>query len=310
MKINATVKSTAQSAGKHAFGSLLVALCAGVLSGSALQADEPKVDAKAIQKSLLLHASFDHSIDADFAKGDKTLRHGASAGKRPEATDGLPDSGNVKWEKEGGKSGGYLNFTTGKGPIAFYDAAKNFPELKPNFSATVSLWLKADMKNGLNEGFCDPIQITSKQWNDAAMFIEFEKRGDDIPFRLGVYADMNVWNPKGIPFSEVPVEDRQLVGVQNPPFEPNQWTHVLVTLENFNSSQPDGVATLYFNGEKAAVLSPREQTFTWILEEATIALGVLYVGGLDELAIFDRALSADEIRHVYKLDQGIKTLSK
>ena len=277
--------------------------------GAAQASDgDASVKPGSIRDSLLLYASFDQGIDADFSKGDGKLRHGATAGKRPEATDGLPATGNVKRVEKGGKIGGYLDFTTGKGPTVFYDAAKNFPALKPNFSSTVSLWLKADMKNGLNEGFCDPIQITSKQWNDAAMFSEFEKRGEHIPFRLGVYADMQVWNPKGTPFAEVPVQDRQLVGVENPPFEPGEWTHVLVTLENFNSSQPNGVATLYFNGQEAAVLSPREQTFTWILEEATIALGVAYVGGLDELAIFDRALSPEEIKHVYQLEKGVSAL--
>lgn len=268
----------------------------------------PTLPVAKLKDSLLLHASFDKDIDADLAQGDGKLRHGASVGKRPAATDGLPAEGNVEHHLKGGKFGGYLDFKTGKGATVFFDAAKNFPELKPNFSATISLWLKADMKNGLNEGFCDPIQITSKQWNDAAIFVEFEKRGEHIPFRLGVYADMNVWNPKGIPFNDVPVEDRQLVGVENPPFVADKWTHVLVTLENFNSSEPNGVATLYFDGKEAAVLSPREQTFTWILEEATIALGVAYVGGLDELAIFDRALTKDEVRHVYELENGISGL--
>ena len=47
-------------------------------------------------------------------------------------------------------------------------------------------------KGQLEPGFCDPVQITPRAWNDAAFFVEFEKRPESIPFRLGVYADLGV----------------------------------------------------------------------------------------------------------------------
>ena len=39
-------------------------------------------------------------------------------------------------------------------------------------------------------------------------------------------------------------------------------------------------------------------------------LGIYYVGGLDDFAIFDRALSSDEMLQLYKLPKGVKSLGK
>jgi hypothetical protein len=55
---------------------------------------------------------------------------------------------------------------------------------------------------------------------------------------------------------------------------------------------------LYLQGELAGELSPRLQTFTWDASQGAILLGLGYVGLLDELAIWDRALSDDAIREV------------
>ncbi len=48
-------------------------------------------------------------------------------------------------------------------------------------------------------------------------------------------------------------------------------------------------------------LAGRTQTFTWEPGEVAIALGVEFRGLMDELAIFNRALSADEVRLLHRL---------
>jgi hypothetical protein len=160
----------------------------------------------------------------------------------------------------------------------------------------------------LEPGFCDPVQITPRSWNDGAFFVEFEKRPESIPFRLGVYADLNVWNPAGRPFADIPHGERPLVTVERPPFGPDRWTHVAFTFERFNTSRKDGVVHLYLDGEPKGSLSPRQQTFTWDVEANVIALGLGYIGLLDELTIFDRALDDGEVRALHQLENGLTPL--
>jgi hypothetical protein len=73
---------------------------------------------------------------------------------------------------------------------------------------------------------------------------------------------------------------------------------VAFTFQNFNTGKPNGIAKLYLNGEERGVLKERTQTFTWDHEKALIMLGLSYVGGFDELAIYDRALSNQEVRKI------------
>jgi hypothetical protein len=263
---------------------------------------------RGLKTSLSLHASFDKGIDAEVARGDASLWTAKAMDQRSTAQKGLPTGMEVAWEKDQGKYGGSLRFADSKGPMVFYRAAKNFPELQNGWSATVMFWLKADPPGELKEGFCDPIQITSKQWDDAAMFVEFEKRATGIPFRLGVYADKPVWNPTNRKFEDIPPAERPLVAVEKPPFEKGKWTHVAFTLTQFNSGKPEGVAKLYLDGKPAGQLSPRNQLFTWDVEKSAIMLGLGYIGSMDDLAIFDRSLTAEEIASVVQLPDGIASL--
>ena len=178
-----------------------------------------------------------------------------------------------------------------------------------NWSGTVSLWLSTDPAHELSDGFCDPIQITSKQWDDAAMFVEFEKRASGIPFRLGVYADKTVWNPTGRKFEEIPAAERPLTGVDKPPFAGGKWTHVVFTISQFNTGLPNGVSTLYLDGKKAGEITSRSQTFTWDPDQAAIMLGLNYIGLMDELALFDRALTAEEVGELFTMKEGVKGLT-
>jgi hypothetical protein len=50
------------------------------------------------------------------------------------------------------------------------------------------------------------------------------------------------------------------------------------------------------------------QSFTWDPEQTAIALGLSYIGALDELSVFDRALSAEEIAMLHDLPKGVTSL--
>jgi hypothetical protein len=253
--------------------------------------------------ALIFHASFDGGTDAGHAAGDRALRWAPSLKERDAAKPGLPPGGEVQHARGAGRVGDALRFTRRKSPIVFFRGLHNMPYKASNWNGTVSFWLRVDPRSELETGFCDPVQITPRAWNDAAFFVEFEKRAESIPFRLGVYADFDVWNPGKRKFEEIPAAERPLVTVLQPPFSGDAWTHVVFTFERFNTGKSDGVAKLYLNGELQGALSPRQQTFTWDPERTIVALGLGYIGLLDELSIFNRALDAGEIRALQNRNQ-------
>ena len=255
------------------------------------------VSACAQTKGPVFRASFDDGVDADVAGGDPKL-YWTPKMEVPAKTPnkGLPTSGVVTFEKSGGVTGGYLKFQKKAPETVFFEAKNNMPYSKTNWNGTVSFWLKLTPDEDLEPGFTDPIQITDKAWNKSAFFVEFSKDEKPREFRLGVYADFEIWNPQNKKWEDIPMSEKPLAPVIKPPFSRDQWMHVAFTFENFNTGKPNGIARLYLNAEERAALKPRTQTFTWDYEKALIMLGLSYVGGFDELSIYDRMLSADEIR--------------
>ena len=261
-----------------------------------------------LHEALTFHAPFDGTPDATHALGDAKLYHAATFTQRDEAKPGFPASGEVFLERGGGRFGDALRFTRRKSPVVFFRGPGNVPYKRADWSGTVSFWLRVDPAGELEPGFCDPVQITASVWNDAAFFVEFEKRPESIPFRLGVYADFKVWNPQNRNFADIPSDEKPLVSVNDHPFRAGRWTHVVLTFEKFNTGRADGVARLYLDGLPQGSLSPRQQTFTWDPAKVAIAMGLGYIGTLDELSVFDRALTADEIRTLHGLPGGVSSL--
>jgi hypothetical protein len=207
-----------------------------------------------------------------------------------------------------GRFGDALRFHKKVPKMVFYRGEKNMPYSPTNWSGTVSLWLRLNPDEDLEPSYCDPIQITQREWNDAAFFVEFGKDEKPRHFRLGAYADFKVWNPQNRDWNSIPFEEKPLVGVTHPPFRREDWTHVAFTFTNFNTGRKEGVAKLYLNSRFQGELIGREQTFTWEPERVAIMLGLSYIGLFDELAIFNRALSEQEVEQLYKLETGVRSL--
>jgi len=260
-----------------------------------------------LRRALTFHASFDRGSDADFGAGDHSLFTATALNSRAAALRGLGGSNLVAVAKGEGRFGDALRFVQKQASVLFYQAAGNFAYNNTNWAGSVSFWLSVDPATDLEMGFCDPIQITPHTWNDAAFFVEFEKRRQ-IPFRLGAYADFKVWNPENRKWEDIPPVNRPLVTVERPPFARGKWTHVVFTFEHFNTGQPNGVAKLYLDGALAGALPPRDQTFTWDAGQTAIMLGLGYIGLFDELSIFNRALSAPEVTALYELERGVTGL--
>ena len=255
--------------------------------------------AQEIEKAVRFHASFDRGADADFATGDP-LVYTAETVSREKTTRGLPAEG-VRHLQEGGKFGGYLTFDKKIESVVMYRGLKNI-ELAESASVTVSFWMKLSPATDLPKGYVDPLQITDKKWNDASIFVDFTPE-NPRQFRLGTFSDYRVWNPEDTPWEQVSENDRPMIPVTQPPFEGESWTHVAFTLEDVNV-ESEGVARLYLNGK---LVGEREGPlkFTWDPKKVAIMIGIYYVGGLDELTIFDRALAETEIGQVMKRKVGI-----
>jgi hypothetical protein len=252
-------------------------------------------------KNMKFLASFDHGLDADFSQGDKRI-HTAKDLERTETSPGnLIDSVTVA-EGEG-KYGHALRFSKKTKPSLFYSG--QFVGYRPqHWSGTLSLWMKLDPDNDLRPGYCDPILLTDKQWDRSCLFIDFDK---ELPrdFRLGVFPDYEVWNPEALSWDDISVSKRPMIVVPNPPFSSDSWTHVCFTWENANvPGDPPGKASLYLNGQHQGSFE-QVMRFTWQPEKVAITLGVYYIGLMDEVAVFDTALSESQVNELTALPQGL-----
>ena len=277
----------------------------GLVSSPALEGAETK-SVEAVREALTFHASFDQGIHAEFSRGDGTLHTCLQPNNQPDATAGLNAEGKTRHLKEGGLAGGALQFTARDAKWIFFPGLDNVVFNKENWAGTISVWLRLDPENDLDPGYTDPIQLTPRKWNDAAFFVDFDKGGDPRDFRLGAFADLGVWNPENKNVNEIPEDRRPLAMVSAPPFSRERWTHVLFTWERFNTGQKDGVSKLYLNGRLRGEIKGWEQTFSWSeAEEVRLFLGLNYIGLLDELSCFSRALGANEVKSLYALGGNI-----
>ncbi|MCH2591650.1 MAG: LamG domain-containing protein [Pedosphaera sp.] len=256
-----------------------------------------------LKKSLTFHASYDSGTDADLAKGDKRLF--TLVEKQPKAGNHTGDL--TRLAKGKGLSGGALLFTQRNAKWLLYDGANNFHFAEKNWSGTVSFWLKVDPINELDPGYVDPIQITPNTWNDASFFVDFNKDGNPRAFRLGAFADKPVWNPAN---KNIPEPERPLVPAKSTPFSRDKWTHVAFTWDRFNTGKKDGVATLYLNGKNEGSITGWNQQFSWNGKQHRIMIGLYYMGLFDDLACFNRALTASEIKRIHDHQAGLATLLK
>ena len=260
----------------------------------------------ALKEALLLHAPFDDSANANFARGDKKL-YSTKSTKLANPVSGL--QGDVKLLADGGRTGGCLHYTKKGKWFPFFKGEGNFPmptDGKP-FAGTVSFWMKLDPAKDLEPGFVDPIQITDKKWNDAAFFLDFTKE-NPRQFRLGCYSNYNFWNPQSQKYDAIPDSKRPLGAVSDLPFSSEQWTHVAFTWDQFNTRSV-GHATLWINGKQTNEID-RTQRFTWEPSKVGIMLGIAYVGQIDELSIFNRPLTDGEMRMLFETPDWLGALYK
>lgn len=275
------------------FRALLVTVVA-LAAGSIARTQVPAVDVGQLRAALHFHAPFDGTPDAKVFAGDGKIRTAESLARKQIAL-GMQAPG-VAIATGQGKFGDCLRFTRKTEQVLLF-AGHEMHHAKTDWSGTVSLWMRLNPDEDLPPGYCDPLQITHIDWNDGSLFIDFDK---DLPrdFRLGVFSDLTHWNPRKIAWDEWPVDQRPMITVKRPPFQRDEWTHVAFTFAGINGSgEADSRATLYLNGKPMGELKAPLR-FTWDADKAVIMLGIYYVGDLDDLMIFNRALSHTEIEYL------------
>jgi len=253
-----------------------------------------EVDRKSLREALAFHAPFDGSADAVVQRGDGRVYTTESLARK-EWTLGLqrPD---VSIAQGAGVFGDCIRFAD-KSPKVICYKGEVLPRYEKNISGTVGFWMRLDPDKDLKPGYCDPIQITEKAWNDAAMFVDFDK---DLPrdFRLGVFSDLKYWNPDNIPWEKWPVEKRPMVTVKNPGFTREAWKHVAFSFEGINAADRQSArCSLYLDGTLQGVIEG-PMRFTWDPSKSAIMIGIEYIGDMDELMIFNRPLRAEELQAV------------
>lgn len=245
----------------------------------------------ALPEGLLFHASFEKDGKAAVAQGNPQLFSAASYKGNAPGQPGLAAAPNVALAPGAGRHGsGALRFKAKNENAVYFEAAKNV-----NFAAgTLSFWLRLDPNKDLAPGYCDPFQLTAKDYNNSAIWVDFTK--DDRPrhFRLGVFGDLKTWNPKDLPPDTNPAFNNRLIVQKNPPFRADQWTHVVITHQGLGT--PSGTASLYLNGTLVGTAPKIPEIFDWQPEKARLRLGVSYVGLLDDLMVFNRPLTPAEIK--------------
>lgn len=260
-----------------------------------------------LAEALTFHASFDHGPDADFARGDARI-YSVTIADGKETGELVPGLGQpaLRIANGQGRFGSALEFTADNSHVVAFKAAHNVAYSESDFGGTASFWLSGDPAE-IPGRYCDPLQVTDKDFSDACIWVDFTKNDTPPEFRLGFFGNQSEWDVGGQK-AQSPEFYFRLVKVAEPPFARGQWTHVAIAWDGVNSSHP-GRARLYFNAEYRGATSRVNEHFSWDVEKVNIRLGTGdYVGLVDDLAFFNRPLSADEIRALYALDKGVAEL--
>ena len=256
-----------------------------------------------LRGALTLHASFDQGFDADFSRDDKAcvLRQGQTLVPATESAD-------LRLAPKAGRFGGALHFPqkgavrpqfAGPGVLGYNDRS---------WSATVSVWLRLTPDEDLEPGYCDPVQIVGDDGKKGFIFLEWSK--DETPrfFRLAVRPLLHLWNPDNAPWDQIPVAKRPMVQLAKAPFSRERWTHVAFTLDRLNDKAAKPSASLYLDGEAKGAIRDWDLTLGWDPSKVALVLGAAYVGHIDDLAVFDRALAPAEVKALFELDNGVADL--
>ena len=257
-----------------------------------------------LRRGLTFHAPFDARFDASLSADDPVSRIRVS-GKMAPTSPGQE----IKLATDG-RFGGCLVFPKKGSVRPEYAATKSLAYGTTDWSATVSVWLRLDPDKDLEPGYCDPVQIIGDDVKKGFIFLEWSKDHSPRHFRFAVRPLYHLWNPDAVGWEQIPDERRPMVKMEQAPFRRDRWTHVAFVLDHINDHAAPPRARLHIDGRQIGVIQGHDLTFGWDPAAIRLVLGAAYVGSLDDLAIWNRALSAEEIARLYALPGGVETLRR
>ena len=259
---------------------------------------------KPLRDALTHHVSFDRGMDADFSRGDPKMQ---TAGSTPKGQPAVDVKDVIKIAPADGKFGGALHVTK-KNPFRPYWKNAGILDYKSaNWSGTVSIWLKLTPDEDLEPGYCDPVQIVGGDNKKGFMFLEWSKDEKPREFRYAIRPLNEIWNPQNKDWGKMSDAERPAVNLKTAPFSRTKWTHAVFTFDKLNSGKA-GSGTLYLDGKLMGTITDWELTLGWEADKVQLVLAAAYVGHMDDLAVFNRALTDAEVKQVYALKNGIKDL--
>lgn len=256
----------------------------------------------ALKQALTFHASFDQGFDADFSRGEKAAVVRGKQGPVPVAANDelklVPD----------GRFGGGLHFTKKGTTQPRFKGAGVLGYNDKSWSASVSVWLRLDPDKDLAPGYCDPVQIVGDDTKKGFIFLEWSKDETPREFRFAIRPKIELWNPTGLDWAKMTDAQRPAVNLKRAPFSREAWTHAVFTLENVNDKAKKPVGRLYLNAQLMGSIENWDLTLGWNPDAVALVLGAAYVGHLDDLAAFNRTLTAAEVKTLHGLKTGVREL--
>jgi hypothetical protein len=255
-----------------------------------------KDEEAALLQCVTFYASFDEAVKGDFGGGDLAVFSGVRPSADPVNPAPSPrrgfDAKVFSISKNKGIAGGCLHATDvlpNNGRILF-PAKGNIAFKKGGWGGAVSFWIKTDPDKMLKTKFCDPVQITEKGADNGGIWVDFN---DARPraLRHGAFPFV----PEGSPRISEDDPHAPMVRVPAIGFRAGDWHHVVVSWRNFDTRRRDAVSALYIDGQRMGEVKGAI-AMNWSLEKTGVYFAVNYIGLLDELAIFNRPLTKNEVR--------------
>jgi len=285
----------------------IVFLSLFVLVPPACAAAEP--DEAALQKAATFYASFDESPQGDHGAGDRSLstRFNHATEKGQFVFEKGFDKKIFRVAPGKGVHGGALECTDvlPRNGRIFFPARGKLAWKKGGWGGAVSLWINTDPNTSLKTPFCDPVQITQRGANDGGIWCDFNDR-KPRDLRMGTFP--------AVPSGEKPIPESDpaapLVPLKGVGFKAGEWHHIVLTWRHFDTGKPDAHATLYIDGKPKGDVKDRAIAMNWDMERTGIYLAINFIGLLDEFALFNRPLTAEEVALLHRRPGLLAPLAK
>jgi hypothetical protein len=247
-----------------------------------------------LRKAVTFFASFEQEVKGDFGSGVLTpdTRYNHATEKGQFVVEKGIDKKVFTIAQKKGIQGGCLEVVDvlPRNGRIFFPAKGNVPFKKDGWSGALSVWCKTDPDKMLKTSFCDPIQITQKGANNGGLWFDFNN-AKPRDLRLGAFP-MIPEGGKGITEAD---PKAPLVRVPGIGWKADDWHHVVMNWKNLDTGKPDAVASLYIDGKLIGEVKDRAIAMGWDIDKAGLYVAVSYIGLLDELVVFNRTITQEEI---------------